>query len=239
MRLTSVLKTTLALSLASLAVLWVAAIVFDAISMRAEAILATVFLIAVTSLAALPCATCLERARHRRLMLSGLIASIGAGAGWIAYVWLARRLPFGGDALANMLMPVTVWAGFCMLFALLATRRITGIIPRGLRFLTLAVGGVLGLAILWIAWFDVHRWLREDEVVQLISGLSVIVAFGAFTTMVASRLRQLEGDEEADTDDEVRLPLTLTCPRCGRWQETQTGGANCIQCGLHIRIMVP
>ena len=195
-------------------------------------ITASLIPLAVYSMAALACAITLERGRLVGLMWSGIAASAVAVIAWAALAMAASVGRVDDEFWALLILPVNGWALLCAVIGLLMQRRLHvawGVYVRGVT---------IGLAALLAVLLPIAVWQQMDDLWgRFIPALAVLMTFGVIVTLILSRLRQISGVEESQ--EVIRMPLTVTCPRCELRQDMVTGGDACNRCGLQIKVMVP
>lgn len=188
--------------------------------------------LAVYSLAALACAITLERGRLVGLMWSGIAATAITVIAWAALAMADSVGRVNNEFWAVLILPVNDWALLCAVIGLLMQRRLHvawGVYARGVT---------IGIAALLAVLFPIAVWQHmEDPWGRFIPALAVLLTFGVIGTLILSRLRQISGVQESQ--EVIRMPLTVTCPRCELRQDMVTGGDACNRCGLQIKVMVP
>ncbi len=190
--------------------------------------------LALYSLVALACAITLERGRLVGLMWSGIAATAISVIAWAALAMAASVGRVNDEFWALLILPVNNWALLCAVIGLLMQRRLHvawGVYVRGVT---------IGLAALLAVLFPIAVWQwqqMEDHWYRIIAALAVLLTFGVIGTLILSRLRQISGVQESQ--EVIRMPLTVTCPRCELRQDMVTGGDACYLCGLQIKVMVP
>ena len=133
---------------------------------------------------------------------------------------------------AVLILPVNDWALLCAVIGLLMQRRLH------VAWAVYARGVTIGLAALFAVLLPIAAWQQmEDPWGRLIPALAVLLTFGVILTLILSRLRQIAGVKESQ--EVIRMPLTVTCPRCELRQDMVTGGDDCNRCALQIKVMVP
>jgi hypothetical protein len=235
MRLTTALKWTAIMSFGAVLALWVGAMFAPFAFARLGGLAGAAVIVMVSALAALACASTLERGRCMALMWSGIAALALSAAGWVAFALLEGTLtPRAEQRWASLLVLPTCWGGLCVVIGLVMHRRVPSAVGLWMRRATIAVAALLAAAVPPAVWFDLGP--REDDLLRGFGALSVLVILGVLATMIIARLRQLEGVED---EQPVRLDFTATCPRCGLRQPLVTGGDACRRCGLNIKVIVP
>jgi hypothetical protein len=217
---------------------WVAGFALWQFSRAAESLAGMSWMLFGLSLLALPCGICVDRGRHRPLMIAGIAATGMAGVGWAYLIWNARSL--GNDAIelaASLNGTITALAGLVAVVAVTHVHRTANPLAITLRRANGVVASLLASSIIIAIWFAENS-RYDDEMAKAIGIFAVLTACGTLSTLLVMRMRHLTHEEDK-ADDVVRLDLSVRCPRCGVRQTIQTGGAACAQCGLDIRIMVP
>jgi hypothetical protein len=240
MRLSTILRLTLAGSLLLGLVMWVSAMTVPALGFRASLVVGGPFVVAGLSLPALVCALTLERGRLRGLMISGMAAAAIAAASWIMLMWfVADRFGRSGDEWAKVNGIFSAWAVYCMVVGglfMYRTELAGAILARGI---TLGAASLLVfLTMMMILFADSMGHRSGEEMAKLLGILGIITIFGLLLTMILARLKQLTTGEMGD-EEIVRMDLRIWCPRCQTEQAMQTGGGTCQACGLAIKVTVP
>jgi len=223
----------LVLCVVLLAAAGVAALVFDL--PQAGQIIASAVLVAVYSFAGLACAAMLSK-RHRvgfvRLTLACAAISL---AGWLAFIWLESILPYSDDRnLARVAATPTVIGAFTLYVAMITLPRLHSVIGRWFRRGAIGAAGCTGLLLLALIWAEDHLpfqlFGRTLGVLALLASLGTVVV-PLFWRLERVRLLDLESTVEK------RVPVTLTCPRCGERLETRANtNTACRGCGLRLRV---
>lgn len=188
--------------------------------------------LAVYSLAALACAITLERGRLVGLMWSGIAASAIAVIAWASLAMATSMGRVDHEFWALLILFVNDWALLCAVIGLLMQRRLHVAWGVYARAVTIGLATLLAVLVPIAAWQEM-----EDPWGKLIAALAVLLTFGVFVTLILSRLRQIAGVKESQ--EVIRMPLTVTCPRCELRQDMVTGGDACNRCALQIKVMVP
>ena len=195
------------------------------------------------AIAAMSCATAIERGRARPWMISGLLACAVGAIGWIGLIWF---YPIGGPDEwfypFLLLIPPTCWAGLMMLIAWLLLPRVTKWWPRWIRALAIIIAALLAVhvcvatcAYLLIAdgmsWEDAERYYE----VSMRSGsvLAILTVVGLLAVHVPARFGELMDDEASSPGE---YTMRVTCPRCGGVSRIHSGGDACAHCGLKISV---
>ncbi len=235
MRLTKALKWTAMGSFAAVVAMWIGSMFAPFMFVGLGGLTGGAVIITGFALAALACASTLERGRCMALMWSGIAALALSATGWVAFELQVAVLTSRAEQLwVSWLVPPTCWAGLCVVIGLVMQRRQPSAIGVWVGRATIAGAALLAAAVPPAVWFDMGR--LEDEVVRSLGALAVLIVLGMVATMIIARLQQLEGVED---QEHVRLDFTATCPRCELRQSMITGGDVCRNCGLRVKVIVP
>jgi hypothetical protein len=245
MPLTRILGSLLLVLIVGGVLLWVIDGLFPFLLAGAARLVGAAAIAAGFAVAALSCATAIERGRARRWMLTGLLASVLAALGWIRMVWFH---PGGqpGDWVAPLLllMPPTCWAGLMMLVAWLLLPRVRHRWLHWVRALGMVFSGLLAVHVcitvcaypmlvdqVHLSWQDEQRYL--DLAWRSGAVLAILTAIGLLGVHVPARIGELTSVE---TTGRGEYTIQITCPRCGKTSVLRSGGDTCPHCGLKISV---
>lgn len=224
-------------------VLWVVEGLFPYAFPSAVELAAAATVAAGFAVAALSCATAMERGRARWWMISGLLACVVGALGWTG---LIRFHPIGGPDEwfypFLLLIPPTCWAGLMMLTAWLLLPRVTRWWLRWIRALAIVIAALLAAHVCiatcaYLVIADGMTWEDQERYYELSmrSGavLAILTAVGLLAVHVPARFGELMEDEASSPGE---YTMRVTCPRCGGVSRIRSGGDACSHCGLKISV---
>jgi hypothetical protein len=192
------------------------------------------------SLAATACATVRENGRLTMLMTSGIAAAVIAMVVWLLMIRLGAGWPQSTvEPIVLLAGSVTIWAGWCMIIAVVCGRRALGWISGITRILAVLCVSVLAIAIEIVLVNPKYADEHEEFFGRSIVAMVILTLATVLSAMIASRWRQLGSAASTAEEEQIRLPMRVWCPRCGLEQQFTTGGAMCSSCGLSIKVVVP
>jgi len=224
-------------------VLWVVEGVFPYAFPGAPELAGAATVAAAFAIAALSCATAMERGRARPWMISGLLSCLVGALGWFA---LIRLRPMSGSEdwfyPFVLLIPPTCWAGLMMLTAWLVLPRVSSWWLRWIRALAVGVAVLFAAHVCvaicaYLVMADGMTWEDQERYYELSmrSGavLAILTAVGLLAVHVPARFGELMEDEASSPGE---YTMRLICPRCGGVSQIRSGGDACAHCGLKITV---
>ncbi|MEQ8770733.1 MAG: hypothetical protein RIB60_09535 [Phycisphaerales bacterium] len=216
----------------------IGAVLFDGLSLS-EPVLISSFVFAIHALGVLIAAILGQRRAARLSAAASSWVLIAAGLGWLALVWLEhfgimRHPP---DTILRLLGTAETFAVVALVHALTLWPERPAPVVRLLRYPAWGSATAAGLVLTTIFWFE-SLWVSAGDwswkLFAIFLILSTASTIGLFVT---HRLRREDLDALDDTGMDRRVPVALTCPRCGAAASIRANTRDaCGSCGLRLRV---